>query len=200
VRCASRSSRSSSGLRRRSAEMTTSVIDPAVDANTAATECRAPTHAGAEREALAWAPTELFVAGEWRAAQGGRRLAVTDPATGGVLAEVADASPADCADALTAAAAAGPGWAARAPRERSRVLRRAADLLRDEAERLALVLTLEMGKPLSESRDEVAFAAEYLEWYAEEAVRSGGRPAEAPEGGARHLVVRAPVAPCLVIT
>src|SRR5262249_10481633 len=132
----------------------------------------------AESEALAWAPTDLFIGGEWRAAQGGWGLAVADPATGRGLAPGADASPADCADARAAAAAAGAAWAARAPRERSRVLRRAADALRDEAERLALVLTLEMGKPLAESREEVAFAAEYLEWYAEEAVRRGGRQAE----------------------
>jgi succinate-semialdehyde dehydrogenase/glutarate-semialdehyde dehydrogenase len=164
---------------------------------TEAVNSAAPT---AEQTALAWAPTELFIAGEWREGRDGRRLAVEDPATGQVLCEVADASAADCEDALAAAAAAGPGWAACAPRERSRVLRRAAERLRDDAERLALVLTLEMGKPLSESRDEVAFAAEYLEWYAEEAVRAGGRQAEAPEGGARHLVLRVPVGPCLVIT
>jgi succinate-semialdehyde dehydrogenase/glutarate-semialdehyde dehydrogenase len=153
-----------------------------------------------EREALAWVPTDLLVDGEWREARAGRRLEVEDPATGVALLSVADAGPEDCLSALDAAAAAGPGWAARPPRERSRILHRAADRLRDETERLALLVTLEAGKPLAESRAEVEFAADHLEWYAEEAVRIGGRAAEAPDGGARHLVTRRPVGPCLVIT
>src|SRR5262245_23021810 len=115
--------------------------------------------ADAEAEALAWVPRTLLMGGVWRDAEGGRRLAVEDPATGRTLATVAGASPADCRPALDAAAAAHTGWAAATPRERSRVLRRAADGLRDAADTVALLLTLEMGKPLAESAAEVAFAA-----------------------------------------
>lgn len=147
-----------------------------------------------------WPPTGLLVEGDFVPSSGGRTLRVEDPAGGRTVALVADASPADCARALDAAVAAQASWAATAPRERSRVLRRAADALRDDAESLAKVLTAEMGKPLAESRAEVAFAADYLEWFAEEAVRIGGRTAESPDGENTHLVVRGPVGPCLVIT
>ena len=143
-----------------------------------------------ELDALAWAPADLLIGGQWRAARGDRRLMVEDPATGAALSAVADADAADCLEALSAAAQAQAAWAQTAPRERSRILRRAADGLRAEEDRLAMIGTLEMGKPLAESRAEVTFAADYLEWYAEEAVRISGRAAEAPEGGARHLVHR----------
>ena len=106
----------------------------------------------------------------------------------------------DCMAALEAAVAAQGSWAATAPRDRSRVLRRASDRLRDEAETLALVTTAEAGKPLAESRAEVEFAADYLEWFAEEAVRIAGRTSSSPDGRSRHLVVRAPVGPCLVVS
>ncbi len=102
--------------------------------------------------------------------------------------------------ALEAAVAAQGSWAATAPRDRSRVLRRASDRLREEAETLALVITCEAGKPLAESRAEVEFAADYLEWFAEEAVRIEGRTSSSPDGRSRHLVVRSPVGPCLIIS
>ncbi len=156
--------------------------------------------AGAEREALAWVPTQLLIAGRWTAAADGRRLAVEDPATGATLCTVADGADADAETALAAAADAQPSWAGAAPRERARVLRRAADALREQREVVALLVTLEMGKPLSESRDEVDFAAEHLEWCGEEAVRPDGRQALAPEGGVRHIVRRDPIGPCLILT
>jgi succinate-semialdehyde dehydrogenase / glutarate-semialdehyde dehydrogenase len=151
-------------------------------------------------DALSLAPEGLLVDGEFVAAAGGRTLSVEDPATGRTIAEVADASPADCMAALEAAIAAQASWAAETPRGRSRILRRAADRLREQIAPLAHLLTAEMGKPLAESRAEVEFAADYLEWFAEEAVRIAGRTCSSPDGESAHLVVRTPVGPCLVIT
>ena len=145
-------------------------------------------------------PTGLLIDGAFVSATDGRTLAVEDPATGRTLVEVADAAPADCMAALEAAVDAQGSWAKSAPRERARVLRRAADTLRDQAEQMARLLTAEMGKPLSESRAEVEFAADFLEWFAEEAVRISGRTASSPDGENQHLVVRTPVGPCLVIS
>jgi succinate-semialdehyde dehydrogenase/glutarate-semialdehyde dehydrogenase len=102
--------------------------------------------------------------------------------------------------ALDAAVAAQHSWASTAPRDRSRVLRRASDRLREDVETLALVITCETGKPVAESRAEVEFAADYLEWFAEEAVRIEGRTSSSPDGRSRHLVIRAPVGPCLVVS
>jgi succinate-semialdehyde dehydrogenase/glutarate-semialdehyde dehydrogenase len=150
--------------------------------------------------ALASCPTGLLIDGSFVAAGEGRTLAVEDPATGRVIAEVADASPADCMTALEAAVGAQASWAASAPRDRARTLRRAADALRGEADEMALILTAEMGKPLGESRGEVEFAADYLEWFAEEAMRISGRTQVSPDGESQHLVVRTPVGPCLVVT
>ena len=102
--------------------------------------------------------------------------------------------------ALDAAVAAQASWAQSAPRERSRILRRASEALREQAGQMARVLTAEMGKPLGESLAEVEFAADYLEWFAEEAVRISGRTQSSPDGENQHLVVRTPVGPCLVIS
>jgi succinate-semialdehyde dehydrogenase / glutarate-semialdehyde dehydrogenase len=153
-----------------------------------------------EVHALAWVPKDLLIGGEWREGRGPGRLRVDDPATGAALCTVADARPHDGLDALAAAAEAQEAWAETAPRERSRILRRAADAMRADESRLAMICTLEMGKPLGESAAEVRFAADYLEWYAEEAVRGSGRAAGAPEGGVHHVVMRVPVGPCLIVT
>src|SRR5919201_3009601 len=150
--------------------------------------------------AVAAAPTDLFVGGEWRAAGGGARFEVEDPATGEVLAEVADGTPADGVAALDAAAAAFPAWAATAPRERSAVLRRAYDLMLERAEELAVLMTLDMGKPLPDSRGEVAYAADFLLWYSEEAVRGDGRIARAPNGLSTVLAFKQPAGPCVMVT
>ena len=150
--------------------------------------------------ALALAPRELWIGGDWRAARGGARFAVEDPGTGETLAEVADGGPEDGIAALDAAVAAAPAWAAAAPRERSAVLRRAYDLMVARAEELAVLMTLEMGKPLADSRGEVAYAADFLLWYSEEAVRAGGRTTRSPNGAFDVLTLAQPVGPCVLIT
>ncbi|MEE6272920.1 NAD-dependent succinate-semialdehyde dehydrogenase [Georgenia wangjunii] len=151
-------------------------------------------------ELLASLPTDLFIGGQWRAAGGGERFDVHDPATGEVLRTVADASADDARAALDAAHAAQRDWARTAPRERGEILRRAFDALIARREDLALLMTLEMGKPLAESRGEVTYGAEFLRWFSEEAVRVSGRYNTATDAGSRILVLRRPVGPCLLIT
>ncbi|GAA1550674.1 NAD-dependent succinate-semialdehyde dehydrogenase [Kribbella hippodromi] len=153
-----------------------------------------------EREVVEACPAELFIAGKWVAADGGRTLAVEDPATGATLCEVADASPADGLAALDAAVAAQAEWAATAPRDRGEILRRTYELMTERADELALLMTLEMGKPVAESKGEIAYAAEFFRWFAEEAVRIDGGYQVAPNGSGRFLVMRQPVGPCLLIT
>jgi succinate-semialdehyde dehydrogenase/glutarate-semialdehyde dehydrogenase len=143
---------------------------------------------------------ELFIGGKWRAANDGVTFPVYDPATGEALCEVADASPADGVAALDAAVEAQPSWAACPPRERGEILRRAYQMLVDRQDDLALLMTLEMGKPVAESRTEIVYAAEFFRWFAEEAVRIDGGYAVAPNGSARVLVMKQPVGPSLLIT
>ena len=160
------------------------------------------TSAGPDREqaVLDAVPTGLFVGGTWRPAASGATLAVDDPATGKTLVEVANASPDDGRAALDAAVAAQPGFAALPPRERGEILRRAYELIMSRVDDLALLMTLEMGKPLAESKGEVAYAAEFFRWFAEEAVRIDGQYAVAPNGASRFLVMRQPVGVCLLVT
>jgi len=153
-----------------------------------------------EREVVEACPTELFIAGKWQAAEGGKTLEVEDPATGTTICEVADASPADGLAALDAAVAAQADWAATPPRERGEILRRTYELMTERADELALLMTLEMGKPVAESKGEIAYAAEFFRWFAEEAVRIEGGYQVAPNGKGRFLVMRQPVGPCLLIT
>ncbi|HEX6077793.1 MAG TPA: NAD-dependent succinate-semialdehyde dehydrogenase [Micromonosporaceae bacterium] len=143
---------------------------------------------------------ELFIGGKWRGATESATFPVSDPATGEVLCEVADASPADGVAALDAAVEAQPSWAAYPPRERGEILRRAYQILVDRQDDLALLMTLEMGKPVPESRAEISYAAEFFRWFAEEAVRIDGGYAVAPNGTARVLVMKQPVGPSLLIT
>ncbi|WP_410653980.1 NAD-dependent succinate-semialdehyde dehydrogenase [Amycolatopsis sp. lyj-112] len=143
---------------------------------------------------------ELFIGGKWVPAAGGKTFPVLDPSTGEALCEVADASPADGVSALDAAVAAQADWAKVAPRERGEILRRAYDLLVKRADELALLMTLEMGKPLAESKGEITYAAEFFRWFAEEAVRIDGGYAVAPNGVGRFLVTKQPVGPSLLIT
>jgi succinate-semialdehyde dehydrogenase/glutarate-semialdehyde dehydrogenase len=143
---------------------------------------------------------ELFIGGKWVPATGGRTFDVQDPSTGTVLCQVADATPEDGLAALDAAAAAQPGWAAVAPRERGEILRRAYEKLIERRDQLALLMTLEMGKPLAEAAGEITYAAEFFRWFAEEAVRVDGGYAVAPNGVGRFLVTRQPVGPALLIT
>ncbi len=145
-------------------------------------------------------PTGLYVAGEWRPSTDRSTFEVEDPATGHVLTTVADGTPADGQAALTAAHEAQRDWATTAPRVRSELLRAAYELVTERTDDLALLMTLEMGKPLAEARGEVAYAAEYLRWFAEEAVRISGRWSVAPDGRTRLLTMRQPVGPTLMIT
>lgn len=142
----------------------------------------------------------LFIGGEWIDAEGGRTLAVSDPSTGETIKEIADASPADGIRALDAAVAAQDAWAATAPRQRGELLRRAFDLLQERKEDFALLMTLEMGKPLAEARGEVAYGGEFLRWFSEEAVRISGRYGLNPEGTGHMVVSQRPVGPSFFIT
>jgi succinate-semialdehyde dehydrogenase/glutarate-semialdehyde dehydrogenase len=144
--------------------------------------------------------TELSIDGTWRPAADGARFAVHDPATGDELARVADATPADGVAAVAAAHAAQPAWAATPPRQRAEVLRRAFELLLARAEELARLIVRENGKPLAEARGEITYAAEFLRWFSEEAVRLDGRLATAPGGGNRMLVLRQPIGVALLVT
>ncbi|MGW4399614.1 NAD-dependent succinate-semialdehyde dehydrogenase [Amycolatopsis nivea] len=143
---------------------------------------------------------ELFIGGKWVSARSGKTFDVQDPSTGEVLCQVADAGPEDGLAALDAAVAAQADWAAVAPRERGEILRRAYDKLIERRDELALLMTLEMGKPLAEAAGEITYAAEFFRWFAEEAVRIDGGYAVAPNGSGRFLIARQPVGPTLLIT
>jgi succinate-semialdehyde dehydrogenase/glutarate-semialdehyde dehydrogenase len=145
-------------------------------------------------------PKELLIGGKWRGATGDETFPVENPADGQVLCSVADATPADGLAALDAAVDAQAAWAAHPPRERGEILRGAFELLTERREDLAVVMTLEMGKPLAESRTEITYAAEFFRWFAEEAVRIEGDYSVAPNGQGRLLVMRQPVGPSLLIT
>jgi succinate-semialdehyde dehydrogenase/glutarate-semialdehyde dehydrogenase len=153
-----------------------------------------------EQAVLGGIPTSLLIGGQWRESSSGRRLEVEDPATGEVIATVADATVEDGDAALAAAVAAQESWAATPPRERGEILRRAFELITERADDLALLMTMEMGKSLAESRAEIAYAAEFFRWFSEEAVRIHGRYSIAPAGGSRLLTMKQPVGPCLFIT
>ncbi|MER5955532.1 NAD-dependent succinate-semialdehyde dehydrogenase [Streptomyces sp. NPDC001893] len=145
-------------------------------------------------------PKQLLIGGRLQDAAGGRTFSVDNPATGESLCEVADAGPGDGRRAAEAAAAAQESWAATAPRARSEILRRAYEIIIARTDDLALLMTLEMGKPLAEARGEVAYAAEFFRWFSEEAVRIEGGFAPSPDGRSRHLIMRRPVGPCLLVT
>jgi succinate-semialdehyde dehydrogenase / glutarate-semialdehyde dehydrogenase len=145
-------------------------------------------------------PHKLFIAGAWRDAGQGGTLPVEDPSTGEVLAEVADATQADAEAALAAAHDAFASWRRVAPRERGDVLRRAYDLMIERQDQLATLMTLEMGKPVAESKAEIVYAANFFRWYAEEAVRINGRFTVNENGQGRVLTMRQPVGPCVFIT
>jgi succinate-semialdehyde dehydrogenase/glutarate-semialdehyde dehydrogenase len=153
-----------------------------------------------EKSLLARVPTGLFIDGKWRDSSDGRTLDVEDPSTGETLTSVADATVADGRAALDAAVAAQHDWAATAPRERGEILRRAFEAITARAEEFALLMTLEMGKPLAEARGEVTYGAEFFRWFSEEAVRISGRWSTAPNGATRLVTMKQPVGPTLMIT
>jgi succinate-semialdehyde dehydrogenase/glutarate-semialdehyde dehydrogenase len=145
-------------------------------------------------------PDGLFIGGEWRSATSGATLNVYDPATGEVIKTIADAGVEDGAAAMDAAVDATAAWAKTPPRERAEMLRRAFDLVRERQDQVALLMTLEMGKPLAESKAEVTYGSEFLRWFSEEAVRIFGRYGTNPEGTGRMIVSQHPVGPCFLIT
>lgn len=146
-----------------------------------------------------YVPTDLLIGGTWVTGDNGS-FPVHNPSCCQILAHVADASVEQGIEALDAACDARTSWAATSVRERADILNRAYTLMMQRTEVIARLMTLEMGKPLDQSRGEVAYAANYLRWYAEEAARNFGRTAVAPESGLQITTVRRPVGPCLLIT
>ncbi len=146
------------------------------------------------------APKQLLIGGEWRDGSGGESIAIEDPATGETVCEVADATPADAAAALDAACAAQPEWGASPPNERSEILQRAFEAMGERADELALLMTLEMGKAVAESKSEIAYAAEFFRWFAGEALRIDGTYKVAGNAQSRVLVMRQPIGPAYFIT
>ena len=153
-----------------------------------------------EQAVIEGAPNQLLIGGEWRDASGGAKLGIEDPATGETLCEVADATPDDAMAALDAAVAAGPEWAASTPNERGEILWRAFEKLNERADELGLLMTLEMGKAVAESKAEIAYAAEFFRWFSGEALRIDGYYKNAGNGQSRVMVMRQPVGPCFFIT
>ncbi|MGO4595119.1 NAD-dependent succinate-semialdehyde dehydrogenase [Leifsonia sp. 2TAF2] len=165
------------------------IVDTTADTTTAAREA----------DLLSRVPDGLFIAGQWEA--GSRDpIEVQDPATGRVIKRIANATPEDGMRALDAAVAAADEWAATPPRVRAEILRRAFDLLQERRDDFALLMTLEMGKPLAEANGEVTYGGEFLRWFSEEAVRISGRFGQNPEGTGTMVVSQRPVGPCYLIT
>ena len=138
-----------------------------------------------------------YIGGRWWPGSG---IPVTDPSTGAVLAEVPDASVEVALATVEAAAAAADGWCATPARQRSEILRRWWALMTERAEELAVLISLENGKALADARGEVAYAAEFFRWYAEEATRIPGEFRTAPSGANRILVDHEPIGVSLLIT
>jgi succinate-semialdehyde dehydrogenase/glutarate-semialdehyde dehydrogenase len=155
--------------------------------------------ASTEQEVIEKVPKQLYIGGHWVDGHEGT-LSVDDPSTGESLSEIADASVEDARAALDAAVEAGPDFASYPPRERGEILRRAFDTIIERKDELALLMTLEMGKPVKESLAEITYGAEFLRWFSEQAVRIDGRYAVAPNGAGRLLTMKQPVGPCLLIT
>jgi succinate-semialdehyde dehydrogenase / glutarate-semialdehyde dehydrogenase len=142
----------------------------------------------------------LYIGGEWRDASDGDTFAVEDPSTGEPLCEIADATPEDAEAALDAAVASQAEWAATPPNERGEILWRAFETLNERADDLAVLMTLEMGKAVAESKAEIAYAAEFFRWFSGEALRIDGNYKLAGNAASRVLVMRQPVGPSFFIT
>src|SRR5579872_6991628 len=149
---------------------------------------------------LANVPTDLWIGGQWKKASDGGRFDVIDPATENKVASVASATVDDAKAALDAASGAFAAWAAKKPRERAEILRKSYELIMRDAERLAKLITIENGKALPDSRGEVAYAAEFFRWFAEEALRNLGQVSRAPASGARILVQHKPAGVAALVT
>ena len=153
-----------------------------------------------ETQLLAKVPTGLFIDGKWVQGHNPEPIEVEDPATGKTLLTIANADHTDGLAALTAADNAQAKWAKTSPRERGELLRRTFELVRERAEEFAMVISLEMGKPIAEARGEVTYGNEFLRWFSEEAVRITGRFGSLPEGHGRMLIAQRPVGPAFAIT
>lgn len=145
-------------------------------------------------------PTGLYIGGQWRDAEDGARLDVVDPATDAVIADVASATTEDARAAVDAAAGASTAWAATPPRDRAEILRRSYELMMDHRDELAELIVLEGGKSRRDAEGEVAYAAEFYRWFAEEAVRATGHVQTAPGGDKRILTVLQPVGVSILVT
>ena len=155
--------------------------------------------ASRESEVLQTVNGRLFIGGEWVDGEQGT-IDVRDPATGEVIKQIANGSVDDGVRALDAAVAAQEEWGRTPARVRAEILRKTFDLLQERKEEFALLMTVEMGKPLAEARGEVAYGGEFLRWFSEEAVRIDGRYAMTPEGTGQMIVTHRPVGPCFLIT
>ncbi|MDQ3433730.1 MAG: NAD-dependent succinate-semialdehyde dehydrogenase [Actinomycetota bacterium] len=153
-----------------------------------------------EQQIVDEVPKGLLIGGEWRDAAEGATLAVLDPATGEAICEVADGTPGDAMAALGAAHSKQAEWAATPPNERGEILWRAFEKLTERADDLALLMTLEMGKPVAESKAEISYAAEFFRWFSGEALRIDGQYKVAGNGASRVMTLRQPVGPSLMIT
>jgi succinate-semialdehyde dehydrogenase/glutarate-semialdehyde dehydrogenase len=143
---------------------------------------------------------KLFIGGEWRDASGGATLEVIDPATEEPICEVADGTPEDAMAALDAAVDKQGEWAAAPPNDRAGILWKAFELMNERADELATLMTLEMGKPVAESKAEITYAADFFRWYSGEALRIDGNYKQFANGTSRVLVMKQPVGPTLMIT
>jgi succinate-semialdehyde dehydrogenase / glutarate-semialdehyde dehydrogenase len=144
--------------------------------------------------------TDLFIDGAWQKASNGATFPVENPATNEIIAQVADGDADDAARAIEAAGRAQAEWGKSTPRERADILRRAYELVIASTDRLAAIMTAEMGKPLAEAKGEVAYGAEMLRWFSEEAVRIGGDHTTSVDGNTRILITKEPVGPCVLVT
>jgi succinate-semialdehyde dehydrogenase / glutarate-semialdehyde dehydrogenase len=153
-----------------------------------------------EKRVVDAAPKGLFIGGEWRDSSSGKTLEIEDPSTEESFCAVADATSEDAIAALDAACDAAASWAATPPRDRGEILRRTFELMNERVDDLALLMTLEMGKPLAESKAEIAYASEFIRWFSEQSVRIDGRFAMNPSGAGRLLTMKQPIGPCLLIT
>jgi succinate-semialdehyde dehydrogenase / glutarate-semialdehyde dehydrogenase len=153
-----------------------------------------------ERSVVEKVQNKLYIGGEWRDATGGGTLEVLDPATEEPLCEVADATPEDAMAALDAAVEAQAEWGASAPNDRAGILWKAFELLTERADELGTLMTLEMGKPVAESKAEIVYAADFFRWYSGEALRMDGNWKQFANATSRVMVMKQPVGPTLMIT
>ncbi len=151
-----------------------------------------------EQEVVASVPKGALIGGEW--VDTGKTLEVIDPSTGEALCEIADAGETEALAALDAAVAAKDEWAQTAPRDRGEILRAVYESMMQRVDELALLMTLEMGKPISESRAEIAYAADFFRWFSEESVRIAGRYSTMTNGVGRVLTMKQPIGPCVFVT